>query len=192
MYYAETGDRGDQMAVVAGALEDPHHNRSSRSRTETIAALDAQTQAESMSRSTATELADLLGKHGPAAVTHLDKRSLVIDCACGAEVFCTGDEFRSAPIDNTSGALSYLLRHHVAEAIVATSVVVPKEKVQVRYLFCGHPGWPDPLWVWPATLENATRIYNENPHPNAWVGSRIHQEHLDVVIPKRSERDNDE
>jgi hypothetical protein len=30
-----------------------------------------------------------------------------------------------------------------------------------RYVLCGHPAYPDPLWAWPATEENAARLHRE-------------------------------
>lgn len=73
------------------------------------------------------------------------------------------------------------------EALGQSHVILAKEKAELRYYFCGHPAWPDPLMLWPPTLERARQHYEDSPHPNAWVGSCIEQQGLDVVFPKRAE-----
>lgn len=132
-------------------------------------------------------LTALVAAHLVETVTPLAGDIFLIDCTCGAEVRFAQGELDAAPVDSTTGALHYMLRDHVAASLSATHVVIPRERAELRYYFCGHPAWPDPLRVWPPTLDNARRHYEDSSHPDAWVGSRIEQQSLDVVIPKRSE-----
>lgn len=121
--------------------------------------------------STVTET---LAKHR----AQLDYNGCVAACSCG-EVFDSNDDEMT---DHSEEQIA-----HVVTVLSETHVIVSKEKAELRYYFCGHPAWPDPLILWPPTLANARQRYEDSPHPNAWVGSCIEQQGLDVVFPKRSE-----
>lgn len=59
---------------------------------------------------------------------------------------------------------------HVVAALTNAGYALVKD-ARIEYLLCGHPGWPDPLHVWPPTEENALRVWNEyvvpDKHPKA-------------------------
>ena len=57
-----------------------------------------------------------------------------------------------------------------------------------RWYLCGHPAWPDPLMIWPPTEEKARESYERNAHPNAWLGRRLEQGRMEVVLPMRGEQ----
>lgn len=56
-----------------------------------------------------------------------------------------------------------------------------------RYYLIGHPGWPDPMAIWPATYENAKRVWDEFPHENASIIRKWEQGPRTEVFPRRPE-----
>lgn len=48
-----------------------------------------------------------------------------------------------------------------AESGLPTDEQLTAAGFRKRYVLCGHPAYPDPLWIWPADEENAERIYRE-------------------------------
>jgi len=49
----------------------------------------------------------------------------------------------------------------------AAARVVKALGLERRYYLAGHPGWPDPLMIWPPTEEVALATYERYPHPRA-------------------------
>jgi hypothetical protein len=56
-----------------------------------------------------------------------------------------------------------------------------------RYYLAGHPAWPDPLKIWPPTRENAIKVYEANPHPEARLFEVWEQTRLTLLRSGRSE-----
>ncbi|NKS17341.1 hypothetical protein GS490_13525 [Rhodococcus hoagii] len=73
------------------------------------------------------------------------------------------------------GTRAYVAAHVVAALTNAGYALVKDSRVE--YLLCGHPGWPDPLDVWPPTEENALRVWDEyvepDKHPKAILVRRF-------------------
>jgi len=61
-----------------------------------------------------------------------------------------------------------------------------------RYRLVGHPAWPDPLQIIPATEEQARKVWEEHSHPNAWISYRwvaVGQATAGELLPPRSSED---
>lgn len=58
---------------------------------------------------------------------------------------------------------------------------------QPRYRLVKHPAWPDPLDIWPPTLEQAEKTLAEHPHPDAYI-TRRWESPVTVIIPPRGEK----
>lgn len=53
-----------------------------------------------------------------------------------------------------------------AEAAVIDETALQAAGFAKRYYMCGHPAYPDPLKIWPATEQRAAEIYEQYVAPS--------------------------